>query len=74
MASTSTDNAKTKTDDSLSMKMVCLGIRKKFHRVDQLTTQQLAEWFAEGREVTLLVSSRVLQYCCHIPMLPLSST
>ena len=47
--------AKTKTDDSLSMKMTCFGIRKKFGKVLQVSTQELADWMNQGKTVTLLV-------------------
>jgi len=47
-------SAETKTDDSFSMKMTCFGIRKKFANVTQVSTQELAEWMADGKAVTLL--------------------
>ncbi|XP_067937461.1 uncharacterized protein [Watersipora subatra] len=44
----------TKHDNSLSMKLTCLGIRKKFSRVPQLSTEELAKWIKEGKPFTLL--------------------
>jgi len=39
----------------MAMNIACFGIRQKFSKVPQLSTQELAEWQAEGKQVTLLV-------------------
>ncbi|KAF6032334.1 hypothetical protein EB796_009355 [Bugula neritina] len=38
----------------MAMNIACFGIRQKFSKVPQLSTQELAEWQAEGKQVTLL--------------------